>query len=242
MWSNSYIRVGEFPNTTSLRQARDSGHGRDVAASARDLRRRCVGGRWCGTSAAGIPRNDYLLVFPQRAGPYRFADSFLSGRQKAYPAAVAAFGKPTASSTELIRWSNEDGTEDQRAGLCHVTWVDPGLTLTLVSISDEVEPHMPRFLPCSAPALTRRRLCLGSALGTKWHNRRGTRIGAPPTALSGTALGCGNRANAPTSGFPLGAERARALPVRRGRSQWPGHRDRRETSRVSLGLSFPPLF
>jgi len=112
--------------------------------------------------AEAAPKNDFLLVLDQRAGPYRYFDSFKKGKPDAYTAALAAFGKPT-------RFRSEPGTN-----ACPVTWGEAGITITFAS-------YPPR--PCSAASLFTSAWLGMTLFGPRWHNRLGIGVGDSITAV-----------------------------------------------------------
>jgi hypothetical protein len=106
-------------------------------------------------AGAGLPRNDFLLVLDARVGPYRYLDSFKKGKPRAYAAAHAAFGAPTAFRAD--------------GNLCHVTWAGPGVTVRFASGPE----------PCTGPHLRQAAWYGLSLFGARWHNQLGIRIGSP---------------------------------------------------------------
>jgi len=149
-------------------------------------------------SAARAPQSDYLLVFPQRAGPYRFADSFQEGKPHAYQAAVGAFGKPTELRGKV--WEGWPEDLGGKAGECVISWANAGVRVRLVSVSGRGQDRMARFQPCSGSALAQADFDSVRLFGPKWRNRTGARIGAPPPPRSGRP-GIGIRVNVPAGGW-----------------------------------------
>lgn len=135
------------------------------------------------SSAAGaLPRNDYLFVLRHRAGPFHYVATFRKGNPQSYPAAVAAFGRPTTFKTEFLGgdWTYQPHT----AGYCSVTWAGPGVTLKLFSFSGwwppgEDDPPAPPIEPCSQSALATADFFQLSLFGARWHTATGVRIGGP---------------------------------------------------------------
>jgi hypothetical protein len=112
----------------------------------------------CATAGA-MPRNDKLLALDQRAGPYRYLQSFKKGTPRAYAAAVAAFGAPTRK--------HADGN------LCHVTWAKAGVTVGFAS----------QQRPCTAANLRIAAWYGMSLFGDGWHTTRGIHVGDPVTVV-----------------------------------------------------------
>ena len=102
--------------------------------------------------AAG-PKNDRLLILDQRAGQYRYLDSFDNGAADAYSQALAAFGRP--SRFRLT------------GNLCRVTWASAGVSVGFAS-----DTH-----PCSTASLFRSAWYGMSLFGRTWHTQVGVRVG-----------------------------------------------------------------
>ena len=100
------------------------------------------------------PRNDYLLILDQRAGPYGYLQSFEKNKPGAYSAALGAFGRPNRFRSD--------------GNLCHVTWVAAGVTVGFASAA-------PR--PCASRNLFTSAWYGMSLFGKKWHNRLGLHVG-----------------------------------------------------------------
>ena len=104
-------------------------------------------------TAAAAPRNDYVLVFDERLGPYRYLEALQEG--KSYPAAVDAFGPPSSRGTTF------------QSNLCTARWLDLGLEIGFAS----------GFGPCARTRLARSVWHGMTLYSRRWRNETGLRIG-----------------------------------------------------------------
>jgi hypothetical protein len=112
-------------------------------------------------SAAAVPSNDFLIVLGKRIGPYRLVDTS-GGFPPSYPAAVEAFGSPSAK-----------GTDAPGSNLCTVRWRKLGLDMGFAS-----QPG------ACKPATLRRSAWFGATLtDRRWRTLRGLRVGDTAATL-----------------------------------------------------------